>query len=575
MVDIYYPPASDSTAHVRTFFSNTPAATSHVLAMEYASAVRAGGDAFGAIGAYVHSKLYEDNFFTPEEWKESEYFREGVEVGEDGVAESTAQSLAAAYDRRMTKDLILSRAKSGFGMSRFGVSIVGSILDPINIGAAFAAPAAVGLNATARTAAIKATSGIVSRYGVTAGRVAAGAGEATLGAALVEPVMYTGSQLNQDPYTLYDSFVNLTAGAILGGAVTGIGGKFADVFKRADPETVNQALRVSISDLVDGRPVNVERVIDADPNISPKINADKNIKEKRRTTSLIDTERPKPNELPPSLKRAYKKNSKGETLKPKTLIQFVKDQGRIEPRSVLAGDLSERLDKGGFGVMRNGGVPLDEMARRAQEAGYFPNKLDADADRVTPEELVNALENDQFNNNTFSFMDADAEDYLTSIELDETVSELGINPRGMTDEELFQEIEFRQNALTEEEAAQLEASKGPGITRDEFDSAIAEVDKYYNEQGDLEEFVHPMEELDELADAHELTVRNEDTRIVAFDNDIKVLEEQVEALRANNLLSQEELDELNEWTSVVSRADESGEVANAGAVCVVRNLGGA
>ena len=204
MVDIYYPSPSTSTAHVRNYFLNTPAASSHVLGVEFASSMRAGSDAFGAIGTYIYSKLYDDNFLTVDQWKESEYFREGVDVGEEGVAESTAQSLAAAYDRRIAKDLVLSRAKSGLGLARFGTQIVGSVLDPVNIGSAFLAPAAVGLNAAARTAAIKTVSGITSRYGMTAGRVAAGAGEATIGAAMVEPIMFAGEQLQQNPYTLYD-----------------------------------------------------------------------------------------------------------------------------------------------------------------------------------------------------------------------------------------------------------------------------------------------------------------------------------------------------------------------------------
>lgn len=571
MVDIYYPSPSTSKAHVRSYFLNTPAATSHVLGHEFASSLRAGGDAFGAIGTYIYSKLYDDNFLTVDQWKESEYFREGVDIGEEGVAESTAQSLAAAYDRRIGKDLVLSRAKSGLGLARFGTQIVGSVLDPVNIGSAFLAPAAVGLNAAARTAAIKTVSGITSRYGMTAGRVAAGAGEATIGAAMVEPIMFAGEQLQQNPYTLYDSFINLTAGAILGGAVTGIGGKFSDIFTRADSETVLQSLRVAVSDLVDGRPVNVRPILDADPNVSPKINSDVKAKETRRTTTLTATATPKPNELPPSLKRAYQKNSRGEVIKPKTLIQFVKDAGRIDPDSPMAGDVKARLDKGGFGVLKRGGVGLDEMARRAQEAGYFPGRLDTDGDRVTPEELVAALENDQFRNDTFSYMDSDAEEYLAALQLDETVSELGIDPRGMTDEELFQEIEMRQNALSEDEAAQLEASKGPGISRAEFDEAVAQVDRYYNEQGDLEEFLHPMEELDDLDIAHQQTVQSEDARITAFDREIAVLEQQVAGLRANNLLNEEDLAELDEWGGVVSRADESEEIINAGAVCVVNN----
>lgn len=46
---------------------------------------------------------------------------------------------------------------------------------------------------------------------------------------------------------------------------------------------------------------------------------------------------------------------------------------------------------------------------------------------------------------------------------------------------------------------------------------------------------------------------------------------EVEAMRANNLITDEELAELAEWNAVVARSDEMGSITEAGAYCVVRS----
>jgi hypothetical protein len=141
----------------------------------------------------------------------------------------------------------------------------------------------------------------------------------------------------------------------------------------------------------------------------------------------------------------------------------------------------------------------------------------------------------------------------------------------MTDEELLQEIEVRQNALTDQERLEIERSQGPGITRQEFDDEVARVQQAYTEQGDLEEFIHPQEEIDMMAKEYLRKTETDDARIGAIDAEINQLEAEVAALANNNVIDDETLRELAEWDAVVARADNMQEIADAGAYCVMRS----
>lgn len=75
--------------------------------------------------------------FTQDEWKKSEFFREGVEF-KDGWSEGRAKYLAESYDERKERELILSRGnQDGLLSVRGGIGmvgqVVGSLPDPINL----------------------------------------------------------------------------------------------------------------------------------------------------------------------------------------------------------------------------------------------------------------------------------------------------------------------------------------------------------------------------------------------------------------------------------------------------------
>lgn len=555
-----FPEISNDASHVRSYFRNTPAPTSSVLHQEFISATNFGPEAISSLGAYVRAELFDDELLSPDDYRASEFYRDGVEIPAEGVKRSMAEHLAAAYDRRFKRDLVLDRARQGFGISsmRFGAGIVGSVLDPVNVGLSIFAPVAVGLNATARATAIKATTGITQRYGVTAGRVAAGAGEAALGAAAVEPLLIAGAGIQQDPdYDLFDSFVNVTIGSILGGTITGVGGKFADVFRRADPETNVQAMQVATSQIAEGMPVRVDAIFDADMAVSPQLRAEGLVKRTRREIEELVVTPPRTGELPPVLK------AKNNT--PQTLIGFIAKKGKIDPQSIGVADIRQQLDTGGFSVTKKGGLPVQRMIEAAQEEGFFPAKVDMYEDEVTLDEFLEALKE-----NPYSSIDPVAADKIAADELYEQALELGINPKGMTDEELFDEMARRQDALTEAEAAAIDEAMGPGITQEQLDAEIAYTQQMYESGAGLSEFEPYADELTSLSKDLDARLASEPSAVKAMDDDIDLLQRKANALRDNNIISEEELSELREYDDLIARIDELRPVIESGATCVIK-----
>lgn len=590
MVDIYYPELSTSKSHVRNFFKNTPAKTSDVLSEEFGAAARFGIDALNTIGIAIESG-FDDRVLTEEEYKDSPYFREGVSVPQGGFKESIAKLTADSYDRRFRKNLTLNRARNDLttGALRFGASMAGSLLDPVNIGLGITAPIAIGANASARAISAKAVSGISQRYGVTAGRVAAGAGEATAGALAFEPLALTASAIQQDPeYGLFDTFVNLTAGALIGGTLTGVGGKFSDKLSRVSPETNMQATRVAASQLMEGKPVDVDPVFNGDPEVGVANRAEREASDARAWEKINNPIRKKQRvkkieRYPESVRRAFELDRNGNVKKPKTITQFVIDSGKIDPTirgTGEIGDLNQRLDGSSFRVKKKGsGISLEEMTERAQEQGYLGvEHVDFEFGKLSPYRLVEALENDASGRNVFSELDPDVAEYKSALRYRDELEEFGIDPLDMTQEELDAELNLRKSALDDYQLQYSEKLRESGLTDEEAFALIERVEAdpddpatymdLYSEEESLEAF----EQLRSgaLAEADAKRFESPDSEIKALDDDIARLERQRLALQSNNALSEEDIAILAEYDVIISQYDEIDEIANAGALCVIR-----
>lgn len=115
-------------------------------------------------------------------------------------------------------------------------TVAGSILDPVNIAAAF-----VPVVGEARVGAMlgNTAAGSLERAGA---RALIGVAEGGVGAALVEPLIYAGRTQLQDDYHMSDSLTNIAFGAALGGGLHVTAGILADKFRASDPYARFQGL---------------------------------------------------------------------------------------------------------------------------------------------------------------------------------------------------------------------------------------------------------------------------------------------------------------------------------------------
>ena len=107
------------------------------------------------------------------------------------------------------------------GAAKFATGLVTSMVDPINVAASFI-PVFGQTNFTR----------LVAKQGFTKARAVRGAVEGAVGATLVEPIVYGVAQSLQADYDMYDSFLNVTFGTVLGSGLHVGAGKLKDINTR-------------------------------------------------------------------------------------------------------------------------------------------------------------------------------------------------------------------------------------------------------------------------------------------------------------------------------------------------------
>jgi len=107
------------------------------------------------------------------------------------------------------------------GAAKFATGLATSMVDPINVAASFIP--VFGQTNFAR---------LVARQGFTKARAIRGAVEGAVGATLVEPIVYGVAQSLQADYDMYDSFLNVTFGTVLGSGLHVGAGKLKDINTR-------------------------------------------------------------------------------------------------------------------------------------------------------------------------------------------------------------------------------------------------------------------------------------------------------------------------------------------------------
>jgi hypothetical protein len=183
-----------------------------------------------------------------------------LDIGERGIPEGALDLMIERKREEVKRKALIDAAPEGFwsGAAQIGTALAVSIADPINVASAFVP--VVGL--ARYTKLVANTSTALGRSAVRAG---VGVTEGIVGAALVEPVILLAAEAEQAEYGLYDSFLNLTFGAVLGGGLhTGLGA-IGDAIGRGSPQLKEDMLRAANGQVMDNRPIDVGYVAKTDP----------------------------------------------------------------------------------------------------------------------------------------------------------------------------------------------------------------------------------------------------------------------------------------------------------------------
>lgn len=446
MVEVYIPEQGYDPNIGRNYFDVTKVGTLDVLGATLDETFYY--NPLNAADRFFEQKLGEGQrgrILTPDEYADSPYFREGIDVGPDGIKEGLAKLLAERQDKRDGFNLTLSRSKGGYtlGAMQFGTALAGSLLDPLSIASAF-----VPVISTARAATFAA------RYGRNGGRFVAGAVDGVAGAALLEPIVAGQAVLEQDrDYGLMDSFLNVTFGGIMGGGLHVGFGKISDRINASRQDVKDTALTTAIAQAADGQEItagnlhattlnlaadDVIRRARAVKEYDPTVRAVERTFDEEgnvQTETVVEDPAPGIEEVPqyPTKGKAEPKVLRKK--KPSSLIAFIRNEGGISTTDANIGDVKDIFDKNYIRVARKDGKTLDELLSRAREEGYIADALDGQADEVSVSDFLELIREDLHSQSVYSRFDVnEVAEYDKAVELAALADEYRINPAGMNDE---------------------------------------------------------------------------------------------------------------------------------------------
>lgn len=270
---------------------------------------------------------------------------------DEPVSEEALGIIVRRKREEITRRNILRRGPQGVVPmgAKFITSLALSVIDPINVASAF-----IPVVGEARLASL------VARFGKNSARFRTGLIEGAVGNAAIEPILLSSAARDQSDYTALDSLLNVTIGSILGGGLhVGIG-KISDRLKAARPETREAALRGSVAQMAEGRPVDAATILRTDPAmhetgpiLRPLVEALENVERTRARVASLEERGADlatlSDELMPALKNAAAADRRFEALldqsdeltpdvttRLRDLVDRVGDEIDIEARSRIA-----------------------------------------------------------------------------------------------------------------------------------------------------------------------------------------------------------------------------------------------
>lgn len=145
-------------------------------------------------------------------------------IPDEGISREALDILVRRKRQELQRADVFARGPGGVGAgaARLGVAFYESLFDPLNIASAF-----VPVVGQARYAALLA--GAAGAGGRAVVRAGIGAAEGMVGAAILEPLVYSAAKAEQADYGMADSLANIAFGGLFGGGLHAGGGAIRDV----------------------------------------------------------------------------------------------------------------------------------------------------------------------------------------------------------------------------------------------------------------------------------------------------------------------------------------------------------
>jgi len=359
MVGMYIPEQTDDPNLTNQYFDLSKVGTLDVLGATFQETMYYNPiNALDRLAEQYTGKADAGNIISKETWAESEYFRDGIQVNDDGIKEGLAQLLAERADRRRDFQITLQRSKGGFGLgaAQFGVAIAGSFLDPLNIASAFIP--AVG---PARAAAMAA------KFGKSGSRAMKGAIDGAVGAAVLEPLIIGAAAAEQDEsYTLLDSFLNVAVGSALGSGLHVGFGKISDRINRTPPQTRARAEQTALGQALADQQVRVDPIINDAETTTIKPEAEQN-----ETITVYSTDGE------PRIVEKVRVDDEGiVTIKDTDGTEKVVDQSDVVSKSVYDEDYEIFMEIGRGDNALNTNVTLKELKQGSRTNADYIDHLE-------------------------------------------------------------------------------------------------------------------------------------------------------------------------------------------------------
>lgn len=484
---------------------------------------------------------------TQDEWRESNYFREGIDYY-DGMTQEAARILSQTADEVEERAFIISGASptqlalgftSGFGAGVFEPKNAGIGLGTALIGGAIA-NRVVGAARLAKA---------YQKYGRYRSRIAVGGTEGLVAAAVAEPSNRDSAKVLQQDYDMTDSLMNvglsMTFGAFVNTAPAYIKDK---VTRNKGKNILLDELDTATTQLAEGQKIDVEAVEIARNANPDDVIADIELRALREISELRESRYANADRIKGLLdERARLLTEIRKSPKTRGILSVMRKEGVRDFQGELANiGINSRSAPGV--VRSNGGKTLDDLGEQLAGLGYFD-------ERPSVPELLEAIDL-EFNNGIKRVARGDRDFDAETAELNQVVedleaelSELGFD---YNDQVKLDELDagIRRNATIEERVAEIRKRGQDDVAKIQ-NAVAAKYDKQNTVRADEVE----------LAEFDASLERARNTEVADFEADIQ-------RMREDGLLDEDDIAVLDELDAI----DQDAIIAahDAARICLTR-----